>query len=160
MCVCVCVCVRVCANIFELHFNLNCIAHKNIQNAKDLGWDDETDVGGNDGRNEKSKSAGKKDDMKEEKEDSKDLYAILGVSKDSSSEEIRKAYLKKAKLLHPDKFKQRQNNENNNDTEANINQLFHELKQAYDVLYNRETRDLYDKLVIHIMCVVCVCVCV
>ena len=64
-----------------------------------------------------------------------ELYNILGVSPTASDDEIRKAYLQKARELHPDK--------NQNDPKAT--EKFQELKDAYDVLKDPKKRSLYDK---------------
>lgn len=65
----------------------------------------------------------------------KDLYEILGVSRDASQEEIRKAYLKLAHKYHPDKTG------GDKDAEARLK----EINAAYDVLKNAEKRAQYDK---------------
>ena len=66
---------------------------------------------------------------------SKDYYNILGVSKNSSDDEIKKAYRKKAMELHPDK------NPNNPEAEAK----FKEAAEAYDTLSNPEKKSSYDR---------------
>jgi molecular chaperone DnaJ len=65
---------------------------------------------------------------------SKDYYQILGVKKDASEEEIKKAYRKLALKYHPDK------NPNNPEAERK----FKEAAEAYEVLSNEEKRKLYD----------------
>jgi len=64
-----------------------------------------------------------------------DFYKILGVSKDSSEEQIKKAYRKLARKWHPDI------NPGNNDAEKK----FKEISEAYDCLGNKEKRKLYDE---------------
>jgi len=64
----------------------------------------------------------------------KDYYKILGVSKDASTEEIKKAYRKLAQKYHPDK------NPNNKEAE----ERFKEIAEAYEVLSNEEKRKQYD----------------
>lgn len=64
-----------------------------------------------------------------------DYYKVLGVSKDASQEQIKKAYRKKALENHPDR--------NPNDKEAE--QRFKEISEAYEVLSNEEKRKIYDK---------------
>jgi curved DNA-binding protein len=64
----------------------------------------------------------------------KDYYKILGVTKDSSEEVIKKAYRKLAKKYHPDK------NPDNKTAEEN----FKEISEAYDVLSNPEKRKKFD----------------
>jgi molecular chaperone DnaJ len=66
---------------------------------------------------------------------SKDYYNILGVNKNSSDDEIKKAYRKKAMELHPDK------NPNNPEAEAK----FKEAAEAYDTLSNPEKKSSYDR---------------
>jgi molecular chaperone DnaJ len=66
---------------------------------------------------------------------SKDYYSILGVSKDASEDELKKAYRKKAMEFHPDK------NPDNPEAEAK----FKEAAEAYDVLGNAEKRSNYDR---------------
>ncbi len=63
---------------------------------------------------------------------SKDLYEILGVAKDASADEIKKAYRKLAHKYHPDKP---------DGDEAK----FKEINGAYQVLGNAERRQRYDQ---------------
>ncbi|HOK10450.1 MAG TPA: molecular chaperone DnaJ [Candidatus Hydrogenedens sp.] len=65
----------------------------------------------------------------------KDLYEILGVSKNATQEEIRRAYLKLAHKYHPDKT--------GGDKEAE--EKLKEINAAYDVLKNPEKRAQYDR---------------
>ena len=65
----------------------------------------------------------------------KNLYQILGVSKDSSAQEIRKAYRKIAQKNHPDR------NPNNPVAE----ERFKEAAAAFEVLGSDEKRALYDE---------------
>ncbi|WP_336249573.1 J domain-containing protein [Stomatohabitans albus] len=60
-----------------------------------------------------------------------DLYAILGVSQDATEEELKKAYRKKSRELHPD---------TGGDEDA-----FKELQAAYEVLKNPQARANYDQ---------------
>ncbi len=64
-----------------------------------------------------------------------DFYKILGVKKDASQEEIKKAYRKLARKWHPDI------NPGNKEAE----QKFKDIARAYDCLGNGEKRKLYDE---------------
>lgn len=67
----------------------------------------------------------------------KDYYAILGVSKSASQDEIKKAFRKKAHEFHPDKA---------SDEDAQKNEAkFKEVNEAYQVLSNAEKRQQYDQ---------------
>ncbi|MDB5226440.1 MAG: dnaJ [Bacteroidota bacterium] len=65
----------------------------------------------------------------------KDYYEILGVAKNASADEIKKAYRKLALQHHPDR--------NPNDKAAE--DRFKEAAEAYDVLSNEEKRSRYDR---------------
>lgn len=65
-----------------------------------------------------------------------DYYEILGVKKNASDEEIKKAYRKLAVKWHPDK------NPNN---KQNAENKFKEISEAYDILKDKDKRSLYDK---------------
>ena len=65
----------------------------------------------------------------------RDYYEVLGVEKNASADEIKKAYRKKAIQFHPDK--------NPGDKQAEEN--FKEAAEAYDVLSNPEKRSRYDQ---------------
>ncbi len=64
-----------------------------------------------------------------------DFYKILGVSKDASQEEIKKAYRKLARKWHPDL------NPGNQDAEKK----FKDVSRAYEALGNEDKRKLYDE---------------
>ncbi len=66
--------------------------------------------------------------------DYKDYYAILGVKKDASQDEIQKAYRKLARKLHPDV---------NKAPEAEVK--FKEVGEAYEVLKDPDKRQKYDQ---------------
>jgi curved DNA-binding protein len=66
--------------------------------------------------------------------DFKDYYAILGVSKTASQDEIQRAYRKLARQYHPDINK-----------EAEAENRFKEIGEAYEVLKDPEKREKYDR---------------
>ncbi len=65
----------------------------------------------------------------------RDLYAVLGLKKTASADEVKKAYRKLAKELHPD------HNKNNPEAETK----FKEVSEAYHVLGDTDRRKEYDE---------------
>jgi DnaJ family protein A protein 3 len=57
----------------------------------------------------------------------RDYYQILGVSKNSSSKDIKKAYYDLAKKYHPD----------TNKDDPNAGKKFQEVSEAYEVISSR-----------------------
>lgn len=65
----------------------------------------------------------------------RDYYEVLGVSRDASAEEIKKAYRKAAIQFHPDK----------NPGDKNAEEKFKEAAEAYDILSNTDKKARYDQ---------------
>ena len=65
----------------------------------------------------------------------KDYYKILGVPRDASEEDVRKAYRKLARKYHPDVSK-----------EPDAQERMREINEANDVLRDKEKRAAYDQL--------------
>lgn len=64
----------------------------------------------------------------------RDHYEVLGVSKSASQEEIKRAYRELSKKYHPDR-----------NADADAEEKFKEVQQAYDVLKDPEKRQRYDQ---------------
>lgn len=65
----------------------------------------------------------------------RDYYEVLGVSKDASEDEIKKAYRKIAIKYHPDR----------NPGDKTAEDKFKEAAEAYDVLHDPQKRQQYDQ---------------
>lgn len=63
-----------------------------------------------------------------------DYYEILGVQRDATPEQIKKAYRQLARKLHPDVA-----------TEPDASDRFKKVAEAYEVLRDEQKRDLYDR---------------
>jgi molecular chaperone DnaJ len=66
----------------------------------------------------------------------KDYYEILGVPRNASTEDIKKAYRQKAKQHHPDM---------NPDKKQEATEKFKEVSEAYEVLMDPQKKQLYDQ---------------
>jgi molecular chaperone DnaJ len=63
-----------------------------------------------------------------------DYYELLGVARDAEDQQIKKAFRRLARELHPDVS-----------AEPDAEERFREVTEAYEVLSNAETRQLYDR---------------
>lgn len=65
----------------------------------------------------------------------RDYYEVLGVSRDASEADVKKAYRRLARKLHPDV----------NPGDKNAQKKFQEVQEAYDVLREQDKRRAYDR---------------
>lgn len=68
--------------------------------------------------------------------DKRDYYEVLGVDKNATDEDLKKAYRKLAKKYHPDA-----NPDNKKEAEAK----FKEVNEAYETLSDKQKRQMYDQ---------------
>lgn len=66
----------------------------------------------------------------------RDYYDVLGVQKNSTEKELKKAYRKKAMEFHPDAYK---------GPKEEAEEKFKELNEAYSVVSDSEKRQMYDR---------------
>ncbi|MGO2457777.1 DnaJ domain-containing protein, partial [Vibrio casei] len=64
----------------------------------------------------------------------RDLYEVLGVERDASERDIKKAYKRLAMKFHPDR-----------NQEADASEKFKEVKEAYEVLTDPQKKQAYDQ---------------
>ena len=64
----------------------------------------------------------------------KDLYKILGVKRDATSNEIKHKYRQLSKIYHPDKNKSK-----------DAEEKYKEINEAYEILHDNKKRRLYDR---------------
>ena len=62
----------------------------------------------------------------------RDYYEVLGISKNASEDEVKKAFRKRAVKYHPDK-------------EGGSEEKFKEINEAYEVLKDKQKRQRYDQ---------------
>ena len=67
--------------------------------------------------------------------DYKDYYEILGVDREATQDDVKRAYRRLARKYHPDVSK-----------EADAEERFKEVGEAYEVLKDPEKRAAYDQL--------------
>jgi len=75
----------------------------------------------------------------------KDLYQILGIKKESSLDDIRKAFMKQALIYHPDKAPEGKTAAETEQLKVKYQKQYLALQNAYKILVNPKAREQYDQ---------------
>ena len=80
------------------------------------------------------------DEIGPDRDSGRDFYAILGVSRDASEEDIKKGYRKAAVKWHPDKWASKPESE-----QKEAEEKFKAAAEAYEVLSDRNKKEIFDR---------------
>lgn len=72
----------------------------------------------------------------------KDPWQVLGLERSAASEEIRHAFLDKARFYHPDRYR----HINDAGSQEKISHIFHRIREAYEILSIQTKTEKYQKL--------------
>ena len=72
------------------------------------------------------------------------FYKILEVSRHSSDKDIKAAFIRLAKIYHPDVNKSKNNTVKNDKDSDDISRKFRDIHEAYTALKDAQSRSLYE----------------
>lgn len=102
---------------------------------------EESSESDHDDHDDHEKKKEKKEEVEVEEAEERDAYSVLGVRRDASDKELRKAYHRLALRLHPDKLVHLKTHEEKQEAK----EKFQSLQKIFSVLSDPEKRKVYDQ---------------